>query len=61
MNPTTNPIPFDFFMARVNEHLWSLAQVDDLDIPDFDYATAWESRTTPISTARAALKAAAYF
>lgn len=49
---------FDEWMSQVNAHIYRIAQVSHLDIPDWDYADAWDDSRDPEDAAREALVAA---
>jgi hypothetical protein len=49
---------FDEFKAKVNAELIKLCDMTSDDLPDYDYAIAWETRRNPKAVAKAALRAA---
>lgn len=51
---------FRQWMRRVNAEIVSIADVCADDIPDWDYASAWESGETPAGAAREALECASF-
>lgn len=57
----TPSLEFEAFMARVNARLeWGFG-LSSLDLPDFDYHSAFEASEDPIHTARRAYSAASGF
>ena len=51
-------LTFDEWMKKVDGHIHQIAQVTHLDIPDWDYADAWDDSRDPEDAAREALVAA---
>ena len=52
---------FTTYMTKVDEVLEAEAEVDHLDIPDYDYASDFEAGVSPRKAALAALRAAGAF
>lgn len=52
---------FEQFMVQVNNALVRLCGMTREDLPDYDYATAFEEKRLPRVTARQAIRAAGGF